>query len=104
MGGQVAADQELTARRPAMPVRHGRRGAVSSFFFAKRRTRLVLLLTAPMLWLVLAYLGSIAVLLLSALWSTDFFTGNPIHTYTIDNLRAVYTESLYRTVTVRTIS
>lgn len=104
MGGQVAADQELISRRPDLPPARGRRGAVSSFFFARRRTRLVLLLSAPMLWLVLAYLGSIAVLLLSALWTTDFFTGNTIHAYTLANLREVYTESLYRTVTVRTVS
>ena len=57
-----------------------------------------------MLWLVVAYLGSIAVLLLSALWSTDFFTGNVVHSYSVANLREVYTQSLYRTVTIRTVS
>lgn len=63
-----------------------------------------MLLAAPMLWLVLAYLGSIGVLLVSALWSTDFFTGNIIHTYNLANLRDVYTDPLYRTVTLRTVS
>jgi putative spermidine/putrescine transport system permease protein len=103
MGEQVARDQELTLAPPVMPAPHDRRGAVSAFFSAKRRTRLAMLLGAPMLWLVLAYLGSIAVLLLSALWSTDFFTGNITHSYNLDNLREVYTQSLYRTVTLRTI-
>ena len=56
-----------------------------------------------MLWLGVAYLGSLVVLLVSALWTTDSFTGNVIHTYTTDNLHTVFTESLYRTVAFRTI-
>ena len=91
-------------RPPVAPQRHDWRAAVSSFLFPKRRTRLVMLLAAPMLWLVLAYLGSIGVLLVSALWTTDFFTGNIIHTYNLANLREVYTDPLYRTVTLRTVS
>lgn len=90
--------------RPERSGPWGRRGALSAFFGPKRKTRLVLLLSAPMLWLVVAYLGSIAVLLLSAFWSTNFFTGNVVHTYRIDNLQAVYTQPLYRTVALRTIS
>jgi putative spermidine/putrescine transport system permease protein len=76
---------------------------VSAFFATKRRTRLGLLLSAPMVWLVVAYLGSLGVLFASALWTTDTFTGNVIHTYTTDNLHTVFTESLYRTVAFRTI-
>jgi putative spermidine/putrescine transport system permease protein len=56
-----------------------------------------------MFWLVVAYLGSIAALLVSSLWSVDSFTGNVVHEYTTGNLHAVFTESLYRTVAVRTI-
>jgi putative spermidine/putrescine transport system permease protein len=51
-----------------------------------------------------AYLGSIGVLLVSAFWSTDSFTGNLIKTFSTDNLRSVFTDSLYRTVAIRTIS
>jgi putative spermidine/putrescine transport system permease protein len=76
---------------------------VSAFFATKRKTRLGLLLSAPMLWLGVAYLGSLVVLLVSALWTTDSFTGNVVHTYTTDNLRSVFTESLYRTVAFRTV-
>jgi len=45
-----------------VPSSRGRRGAVSAFLAPKRKTRLALLLGAPMLWLVVAYLGSIGVL------------------------------------------
>jgi putative spermidine/putrescine transport system permease protein len=56
-----------------------------------------------MAWLIVAYLGSIAVLLASAFWTTDSFTGNVIHTYGTANLHDVYTQSIYRTVAFRTI-
>jgi putative spermidine/putrescine transport system permease protein len=67
------------------------------------RLRLVLLLAAPMLVLVVVYLGALAVLLLSAFWSTDTFTGDIVKTFTLDNFRDVVTSSTYRTVIVRTV-
>jgi putative spermidine/putrescine transport system permease protein len=65
--------------------------------------RLTLLLVLPLLVLVVVYLGALAVLLLSALWSTDVFTGNIVHTATLDNLREVVTNATYRAVTIRTV-
>ena len=65
--------------------------------------RLALLLTAPMLVLVVVYLGALAVLLLSAFWSTDTFTGNVVHSFTLDNFREVVTNDTYRAVTLRTV-
>jgi len=62
----------------------------------RRRAQLLLLLTPPLLWLVVAYLGAISVLLLSSLWTTDTFTGNVVHQYSFSNLKDVYTQSLYR--------
>lgn len=76
---------------------------MSAYFAPKRRTRLVGLLSLPVLWLVVAYLGSIAVMLASAFWSRDYFTGNIVHTYSTANLHTAYTEPLYRTVALRTI-
>ena len=81
----------------------GGRGRLSAFFAYKRRTRLVLLLGPPAFWLVIAYLGAIAALLVSALWSTDSFTGNVVHTYGIGNLRTVFTDATFRAVTLRTL-
>jgi putative spermidine/putrescine transport system permease protein len=84
-------------------VEFGRRGAVSAFFIAKRRTRLALLLVPPMAWLIIAYLGAIAALLVSSLWTVDSFTSNIIHSYTTANLHDVISQPLYRTVAFRTI-
>ena len=56
-----------------------------------------------MLWLVVAYLGSLAVLFASAFWSVDSFTGNVNRTFTTDNIVYVLKTSVFRAVTLRTI-
>jgi len=66
--------------------------------------RLTLLLVAPMIVLVVVYLGSLTVLLVSAFWTTDDFTGEIVHEATLDNFRAIFTTGVYRTVTLRTIA
>jgi putative spermidine/putrescine transport system permease protein len=57
-----------------------------------------------MVWLVLAYLGSLAVLLVSAFWTTNEFTGAVVHTFTGDNIVRVLTDAVFRTATVRTVA
>jgi putative spermidine/putrescine transport system permease protein len=66
--------------------------------------RLWLLLGPPLLWLVLVYFGSLAVLLLSSLWDTDSFTGEIVHTFTLENFREILTTPVYRDVALRTIA
>ena len=65
--------------------------------------RLTLLLAAPMLVLVVVYLGALGVLLVSAFWTTDDFTGEVVHEATLDNFRSILTTEVYRTVTLRSI-
>lgn len=68
-----------------------------------RRRGLALLLGPPLAWLVIAYLGSLAVLLVSAFWSTDTFTGSVVRTFTGDNLVRVLTDAVFRATTLRTV-
>jgi len=56
-----------------------------------------------MVWLVVAYLGSLAVLLASAFWTTNAFTGAVVHTFTTDNIMRVLTDAVFRTATLRTV-
>jgi len=65
--------------------------------------RVGLLLTPPMLWLGVAYLGALAALLVTSLWTQNDFTGNIERTWTLDNFRDLFTIDVYRTITVRTI-
>lgn len=86
-----------------MTLQDTRRRRLSARLTRSPRTRLALLLSAPLLWLGLAYLGALAALLLTALWSTNTFTGAIERVWTLDNIRTVLTDSVYRTVTIRTI-
>ena len=44
-----------------------------------------------------------AVLLVSAFWSTNTFTGAVVHTFTTENIVRVATDAVFRTATVRTV-
>ena len=70
----------------------------------RRRISLAFLLVPPLAWLVVAYLGSLAVLLISAFWTTNSFTGAVVHKFTTENVVRVFTDAVFRTTTVRTIS
>ena len=79
----------------------GRR--VAGILHRRPRLRLSLLLTAPLLWLVLAYLGSLAALFLSAFWTTDPFTSDLVKIWSTDNFRTLLTTSVYRDVALRSL-
>ena len=79
------------------------RARVSAALHRRPWLRLLLLLSLPVLALVVAYLGALAVLLTSAFWSTDVFTGDVVRTFTWDNLREVATNDTYRRVILRTV-
>jgi putative spermidine/putrescine transport system permease protein len=69
----------------------------------RRRAALAFLLVPPLAWLVIAYLGSLAVLLISAFWTTDTFTDAVVHTLTSENIVRVLTDATFRAVALRTI-
>ncbi|MEV7026523.1 ABC transporter permease [Kitasatospora sp. NPDC093558] len=56
-----------------------------------------------MAWLVLAYLGSLAVLFLSALWTVDDFTSDVVREWNTANFTTVLTEPVYRAIALRTL-
>ncbi|GAA1164064.1 ABC transporter permease [Nocardioides aquiterrae] len=65
--------------------------------------RVGLLLTPPMLWLGVAYLGALGALLITSLWTQDDFTGTITTVWTTENFRTLFTVDVYRTITIRTI-
>jgi putative spermidine/putrescine transport system permease protein len=92
-----------TARAPVPPTRGTGARRVSSALSSRPRTRLALLLSTPLAWLVLVYVVALAALLVSALWTVDSFTGEINRSLTFDNIKEIATEPLYRTVTLRTL-
>lgn len=88
-------DQGLTGTRPHR---------VSAVLHRHPRLRLALLLSPPMLWLGVAYLGALAALFVTAAWSQNSFTGLVERSWTLDNFRTLFTVEVYRTITVRTLA
>ena len=66
--------------------------------------RLRLLLAGPLFWMVVIYLGSLAILLLNAFWTSDSFTGkvNPFD-WSLEAFRQIFENEAYRTIAIRTI-
>ena len=76
---------------------------MTAFFYRRPRLRLGLLLSAPLLWLGLAYLGALAALFVTAFWHTDAFTGQVVTEWSLDNFATLFTDAVYRTITFRTV-
>ncbi|MEU9991525.1 ABC transporter permease [Streptomyces sp. NPDC048045] len=67
------------------------------------RLRLALLLTAPLLWLTVLYLGSLAALFVSAFWTTNSFTSQVVRVWSTDNFRTLITTPVFRQVILRSV-
>lgn len=65
--------------------------------------RVGLLLTPPLLWLGVAYLGALAALFVTSLWGQNSFTGEVERNWTLDNFRDLLTIGVYRSITLRTL-
>jgi putative spermidine/putrescine transport system permease protein len=76
---------------------------LSAALYRHPRSRLGLLLAAPLGWLVIAYLGSLGLFLVTSLWSVDSFSGSLITTPSLDNYIEVATTEVYRTIAIRTV-
>ena len=77
--------------------------AVAQVLHRRPGLRVGLLLTPPMLWLGVAYLGALAALFITSLWSQNAFTGEVERVWTLDNFRTLFTEDVYRAITFRTV-
>jgi putative spermidine/putrescine transport system permease protein len=79
----------------------GRRS--SDLLNRRPRLQLGLLLAGPVGWLLIAYLGSLAVLLVASLWHLDTFSGEVVKDTSLDNFRTIVETPVYRTITFRTM-
>jgi putative spermidine/putrescine transport system permease protein len=79
----------------------GRR--LSDLLHGRRRLQASLLLAAPLGWLVVAYLGSLAVLFVAAFWTLDDFSGQVVHSYGFGNFSTLWHGHVYREIVLRTV-
>jgi putative spermidine/putrescine transport system permease protein len=79
----------------------GRR--LSDLLYGHRKTQLSLLLSGPLGWLVVAYLGSLLVLFVAAFWQLDTFSGAIVKQPTTHNFETLVNSDVYRRIAFRTI-
>ncbi|HSX73178.1 MAG TPA: ABC transporter permease, partial [Shinella sp.] len=77
----ILADTSIRARR------EGASGRLSDFFWRNPKILLLLMLTPPLLWLGVIYLGSLFALLLQSFFSIDDFSGLINYEFTLATYR-----------------
>jgi putative spermidine/putrescine transport system permease protein len=75
----------------------------SASLFRRPWLRAGLLLSGPAAWFVLIYIAALVLLFVSALWQVNSFTGNIVHSWTLQNFETLFTVPAYRTIALRTI-
>ncbi|MFT3863970.1 MAG: ABC transporter permease [Solirubrobacterales bacterium] len=90
------ATDAVTMRKPA-----GRR--LAGFFHRHPRLRVGSLLAAPMAWLVVLYLGSLVLLLVTAFWTVDPLSGSVIKEFSLENFKELVDVPVYRDIVWRTV-
>lgn len=85
---------------PAPPATAVRR--LAGWLHRRAPVRLGLLLAGPVGWLVIVYLGSLAILFANALFTRDAFSGATIYQPTLDNFAELLSDP-YPGITLRTI-
>jgi putative spermidine/putrescine transport system permease protein len=76
---------------------------LNTWLYRHTGARAALLLALPVLWLAIAYLGSLAVMLVSSFWGVDSFTGNIVHTFSLNNFHQLISQKVYSTIAIRSI-
>ncbi|MGV1048015.1 MAG: ABC transporter permease [Solirubrobacterales bacterium] len=79
----------------------GRR--LAGFFHGRRRLQVGSLLAAPGAWLVILYLGSLLILLISAFWTVDALSGETIKGFSLENIERLWNEPVNCEIIWRTV-
>src|SRR5688500_15010175 len=76
---------------------------LAGLFHGRPRLQVSALLAGPVGWLVIGYLGSLAVLLITSFWTLGELSGEIEQTWTLQNFDTLVSNDVYRDVTLRTI-
>jgi putative spermidine/putrescine transport system permease protein len=76
---------------------------LADLFQGRPRLQIGALLAGPLGWLVIGYLGSLAVLLIAAFWSVDPLSGELVHSLSLENFETLVNEPVYRDIVGRTV-
>ena len=76
---------------------------LANLFHGRPRLQAGALLAGPVGWLVVGYLGSLALLLIASLWSVNAVSGELVKNLSFENFETLFDEPVYRTIVVRTV-
>jgi putative spermidine/putrescine transport system permease protein len=76
---------------------------LATFFHGRPHLQVGALLAAPVGWLVIGYLGSLAVLLIAAFWTVDPLSGEVVRGLSFENFETLFQEPVYRDIVGRTV-
>jgi putative spermidine/putrescine transport system permease protein len=79
----------------------GRR--LADLFHGRHRLQVSALLAGPVGWLVIAYLGSLAILFVTAFWHLNDFTSEIERGFSFENFQLLWEQDVYRSIAGRTI-
>lgn len=77
---------------------------LANLFHGRPRLQVGALLAGPVGWLVVGYLGSLALLLIASLWSVNPVSGELVKNLSFENFETLFDEPVYRTIVVRTVA
>jgi len=76
---------------------------LAKLFHGRPRLQVGALLAGPAGWLVVGYLGSLALLLVASLWSVNAVSGELVKDFSFENFETLFDEPVYRTIVGRTV-
>ncbi len=92
-----------TATAPARAERPSLARRISAALFRHPWSRLALMLGPPLTWMVLVYLVSLTLLLVTSFWRLNVLTSQIEHTWGLQNYQTLAQDSVYRTIVIRTV-
>jgi putative spermidine/putrescine transport system permease protein len=87
----------------AVAVKRSAGRKLAGLFHGRPRLQVGSLLAAPGAWLVILYLGSLAVLLITAFWTVNPLSGEVIKGFSLENFESLVNEPVYRDIVWRTV-
>ena len=87
----------------AQPPKRSAGRRLADLFHGRPRLQVGTLLAGPVGWLVIAYLGSLAILFAAAFWHLGELSGEIEQGFSLENFETLFTEPVYRSITARTI-
>ncbi|HXV05112.1 MAG TPA: ABC transporter permease [Solirubrobacterales bacterium] len=76
---------------------------LSNLFHGRPHLQVGALLAGPVGWLVVGYLGSLAVLFVAAFWTVNPLSGELVRGFSLENFETLFNESVYADIALRTI-